>query len=48
MKGMSQESLAAKLDITRQTLSKWELGEVSPDIEKSKMLADSHKKRKGF
>jgi AbrB family looped-hinge helix DNA binding protein len=40
MKGMSQENLAAKLDITRQTLSKWELGECSPDIEKSKMLAD--------
>jgi AbrB family looped-hinge helix DNA binding protein len=40
MKGMSQENLAARLDITRQTLSKWELGEGSPDIEKSKMLAD--------
>jgi AbrB family looped-hinge helix DNA binding protein len=40
MKGMSQENLAARLDITRQTLSKWELGECSPDIEKSKMLAD--------
>jgi AbrB family looped-hinge helix DNA binding protein len=40
MKGMSQENLAARLDITRQTLSKWELGEASPDIEKSKMLAD--------
>jgi AbrB family looped-hinge helix DNA binding protein len=40
MKGMSQENLAARLDITRQTLSKWELGEASPDLEKSKMLAD--------
>jgi AbrB family looped-hinge helix DNA binding protein len=40
MKGMSQENLAARLDITRQTLSKWELGEGSPDLEKSKMLAD--------
>jgi AbrB family looped-hinge helix DNA binding protein len=40
MNGMSQETLAAKLDITRQTLSKWELGEASPDLEKSKMLAD--------
>jgi transcriptional regulator with XRE-family HTH domain len=40
MNGMSQENLAARLDITRQTLSKWELGEGSPDIEKSKMLAD--------
>jgi AbrB family looped-hinge helix DNA binding protein len=40
MKGMSQENLAAQLDITRQTLSKWETGEAFPDIEKSKMLAD--------
>jgi transcriptional regulator with XRE-family HTH domain len=40
MKGLSQENLAARLDITRQTLSKWELGEGSPDLEKSKMLAD--------
>jgi AbrB family looped-hinge helix DNA binding protein len=40
MKGMSQENLAAQLDITRQTLSKWETGEAFPDIEKSKRLAD--------
>jgi AbrB family looped-hinge helix DNA binding protein len=40
MKGLSQENLAARLEITRQTLSKWELGEGSPDLEKSKMLAD--------
>ncbi|HUM85150.1 MAG TPA: helix-turn-helix transcriptional regulator [Lachnospiraceae bacterium] len=40
MKKMSQEDLAEKLDITRQTLSKWETGESVPDIEKSKLLAD--------
>jgi AbrB family looped-hinge helix DNA binding protein len=40
MKGMSQENLAARLDVTRQTISKWELGEGAPDIEKSKILAD--------
>jgi AbrB family looped-hinge helix DNA binding protein len=40
MKGMSQENLAAKLNVTRQTLSRWELGEVTPDLEKSKVLAD--------
>jgi AbrB family looped-hinge helix DNA binding protein len=40
MKGMSQENLAAKLNITRQTLSKWETGEAFPDIEKGKRLAD--------
>jgi AbrB family looped-hinge helix DNA binding protein len=40
MKGMSQENLAAQLNVTRQTLSKWEIGEAFPDIEKSKRLAD--------
>lgn len=40
MKKLSQEKLAEKLDITRQTLSKWETGEAVPDIEKSKLLAD--------
>lgn len=40
MKKMSQEDLAEKLEITRQTLSKWETGEAVPDIEKSKKLAD--------
>lgn len=37
---MSQEELAEKLDISRQTLSKWETGESLPDIEKSMLLAD--------
>lgn len=40
MKKMSQEELAELLNITRQTLSKWETGEAFPDIEKSKRLAD--------
>ena len=27
----SQEELAEKLDVTRQTVSKWELGQTTPD-----------------
>ena len=32
-RGLSQEELAEKLTLTRQTISKWELGQSSPDIE---------------
>ena len=31
--GISQEELAGKLNVSRQTVSKWELGESIPDIE---------------
>jgi len=37
---LSQEQLAEKLQVSRQTLSKWETGESLPDIEKSRMLAE--------
>lgn len=37
---MSQEALADKLDVSRQTLSKWETGESLPDIEKCRQLAE--------
>ena len=37
---LSQEQLAEKLNISRQTLSKYETGESIPDIEKCKALAD--------
>lgn len=37
---MNQETLAEKLGISRQTLSKWETGEALPDIEKAKQLAE--------
>lgn len=33
-KALSQEDLAEKLDVTRQTISKWELGQSKPDFEK--------------
>lgn len=31
---LSQEVLAEKLDVTRQTVSKWELGQTKPDMDK--------------
>lgn len=31
---LSQEQLAEKLDVTRQTISKWELGQSKPDMDK--------------
>lgn len=36
---LSQENLAEKLNITRQTISKWELNETSPDIKQASELA---------
>lgn len=32
--GMTQETLAEKMQVSRQTVSKWELGEVYPEINK--------------
>lgn len=37
---MSQEELAEKIGVSRQTISKYETGEALPDIEKCKALAD--------
>ena len=37
--GMSQEEVAQKLGVSRQTISKWELDETLPDIRQSKKLA---------
>ncbi len=39
-KKMSQESLAEKLEVSRQTVAKWENDEALPDIDKSKRMAD--------
>ena len=32
--GMSQEQLAEKINVSRQSISKWESGESSPEIER--------------
>lgn len=37
--GLSQEEVAAKLGVSRQTVSKWELGETLPDIQQAKKLS---------
>ena len=38
--GWSQEELAERLDISRQSVSKWETDCAIPDIEKLKLLAE--------
>ena len=38
--GLSQEELAEKLNVTRQTISKWETNQSSPDFEKIVPLCD--------
>ena len=38
-KNLSQEALAEKVGVARQTISKWELGETAPDIKQAKELS---------
>ena len=33
---LSQEELAEKVGVARQTISKWELGETAPDLKQAK------------
>ena len=33
-RGLSQEALGDMLDVTRQTVSKWERGDSTPELEK--------------
>ena len=40
LNNLSQEELADRLHVSRQTLSKYETGESLPDIEKCKAIAD--------
>lgn len=37
---LSQEKLAEQVGVARQTISKWELGETSPDLKQSKKLSE--------
>lgn len=39
-KGLSQEQLGEIINVTRQTISKWELGESSPDMDKLIALSE--------
>ena len=43
-KAFSQEGLAQELFISRQAISKWELGQTKPDIEKLKDIAKFYNK----
>lgn len=38
--GLSQEELAEKIDVSRQSVAKWESGETLPDILKCRELAN--------
>lgn len=39
-KGLSQEELANRLNVSRQTVSKWETGDSTPDMEKLITISD--------
>ena len=39
-KGLSQEELGNRLNVARQTVSKWETGETTPELEKLIQLAE--------
>ena len=39
-KGFSQEELANRLNVSRQTVSKWEVGASTPDMEKLVAISD--------
>lgn len=39
-KGLSQEELANRLNVSRQTVSKWEVGDSTPDMEKFIAMSD--------
>lgn len=42
--GLSQEKLAEKINVTRQTISNWELGETSPNPEQLILLSNIFRK----
>lgn len=43
-KGLSQEKLAEQINVTRQTISNWELGETSPNPEQLILLSRAFNK----
>ena len=40
IKGLSQEALADKIGVSRQTVAKWESGESAPDVEHCDAMAE--------
>jgi len=40
-RGFSQEALAAKINVSRQAISKWETGDAMPDLNNLLLLADA-------
>ena len=40
MSRMTQEDIAEKLGVARQTVAKWEAGETIPDLDRCKLLAE--------
>ena len=40
MKQLTQEDVADKIGVTRQSIAKWESGETVPDLDKCRLLAD--------
>ena len=40
LRRLTQEDIAERLDVTRQTVAKWEAGESVPDLDRCRMLAD--------
>lgn len=42
--GLSQEKLAEKINVTRQTISNWELGETAPNPEQLILLSKAFQK----
>lgn len=41
--GLSQEELGMELQVSRQTISKWETGQSYPDFQRLVMLRQDHK-----
>ena len=37
-RGLSQEQLAAELNVSRQAVSKWECGDAAPDLDKLRAI----------
>ena len=40
MRQMTQEDIAERIGVTRQSVAKWEAGETIPDLEKCRLLAE--------